>query len=49
MKRTYERPTATVITFACEAQLLSSSSTEPPLPSNYDRIHFTDEECDDPA
>lgn len=48
MKRTYDKPTATVITFACEAQLLSSSP-EPPLPSNYDRIHFTDEECDDPA
>lgn len=48
MKRTYERPTATVITFACATQLLSLS-TEPPLPSNYDRIPFTDEECDDPA
>lgn len=48
MKRTYEKPTATVITFACEAPLLSLSQ-EPPLPSNYDRIPFTDEECDDPA
>lgn len=48
MKRTYERPTATVITFACDTLLLSLSK-EPPLPSNYDRIHFTDEECDDPA
>ena len=48
MKRTYEKPSTTVVEFAYSTQILSLSD-EPPLPSNYDRIPFTDEECDDPA